>query len=173
MNLRNKRVPIKEEDIGKRDYSKMSFSEDSYDTLDDEIDDVEDPQLDGTTGEMSEASTDMVDVSSDPNNVNNDGGDGGDVSEMIGMIGYLQDMGMSMSNSTYDVDMLMNRDPEFIKRVYHKVTGDMVESRKPSNFSIGFVNQAKLTESAETKDRVPLMEADKDIVNYMKKLNIR
>lgn len=209
MKMRNKRQLIKEDNIGKRDYRKVSLREEGFDTLDDEIDDAEEgideasvdlgpnasrggsPAMGSPMDIGGDSEVDDVDLQGKQGGLGatgnefsthedpslemggEGGGEGGDVSEMIGMIGYLQDMGMSMSNNNYDVDMLMNKDPEFVKRVYQKVSGEMAESRQRSSYSIGFINQAALTESAEPKERTKLMEADQDIVKYIKKLNIR
>lgn len=48
---------------------------------------------------------------------------GEDVSQLIGAIEQIQDMGMSMSDRHYDLNMLVNMRPEMIKRIYDKVKG--------------------------------------------------
>lgn len=188
MNRYKTRTLILEEDIGRR-LSKPKINEASVDNdyygdgggIADLPGDTDDLDLDqgGLDQDFSDDAGDM-DTGTDlatPEDMPDMGGQGAsakdDTAEMLGMIGYLQDMGMSMSNNHYDLDMLSSKDPEFIRRVYSKVAGNMAESKKTGAVpGIAFINTTRLTEGVESDQRQMLTEqADPDIVNLLKRLN--
>lgn len=81
-----------------------------------------------------------------------------DVSELIAEIAYLQDMGLSASDKTYDTDKLMTAKPEMIKRIHAKVAG-VDESASCGGVSAG-AGAVNVNES----------KADKDVVLILKRL---